>query len=266
MEGVLTAWQEREISVQALQVLVAHDRLRCCKIDPTSPEAQLALRYSVSGTHKFPGATGVAGGTGWALAPQVLEVVVQELHCKEGQAGVPPVHTPVRRWVMEPVVPLGHARVWFSLWGAHMQDSSWLALKVCFSPRKRNVTLVVGAELHCAANKFSLVMSPRAFCKLVPLDPTNTAEERSANAGINFTHCSEDNAAYVISNESLGVALVAGRMDRSVFIPLLMVLFCCNDKLSTPAAVCVESVEKLLAVEYAPMIPSTNRPTFCCSW
>ena len=100
-----------------------------------------------------------------ALAPQVLDAVTQELHCNDGHAGVPPVQTPVRRWVMEPAEFVGQATVWVSVSGAHKHESMVVAAKVFLSARKRNVTLVDDDSLHWAATKLSSVISPRLFCR-----------------------------------------------------------------------------------------------------
>ena len=69
-----------------------------------------------------------------ALAPQVLEAVTHELHCKDGHDAVPPVHVPVRRWVMDPDEPEAHASVWVSLSGAHKHESIVVAAKVVLLP------------------------------------------------------------------------------------------------------------------------------------
>jgi len=130
----------------------------------------------------------VVGVTGVALAPQVLDAVTHELHCKDGQAGVPPVQTPVRRWVMEPAEFAGQATVWVSVSGAHKHESIVVAAKVFLSARKRNVTLVEEDPPHCSAIKLSLVISPRVFCKFCVRWPTKIPCEREAKAGINDLH------------------------------------------------------------------------------
>ena len=91
------------------------------------------------------GGTTTAGPTGTVdpLRPQVFNVVTQELHSKLGQAGVPPVHKPVLRWVMLPELPAGQAICWVSEVGAQIQESIVVLVKVCFCPAKRNVTVDV---------------------------------------------------------------------------------------------------------------------------
>ena len=154
-----------------------------------------------------------------ALAPQVLDAVTQELHCNDGHAGVPPVQTPVRRWVMEPAEFVGQATVWVSVSGAHKHESMVVAAKVFLSARKRKVTLVDDDSLHWVAIKLSLVMSPRAFCKFCVRCSTKIPCEREDKAGIRDLHCTAHGRAGPKETDGLypGVS-VCTQKHKPVFV------------------------------------------------
>ena len=147
---VVSAWQEFDTSDQPDNVLVGQDRVRCCKTPPTCPAGQATVCVSTLGIQVCGGITTLgAVGTFVPSTAHVLRIVDHELQAKLGQAGVPPVHNPVLRWVMVPELPEGQAIFCVSEVGAQMHEFMVVAVKDLFCPIKRNVNLVVAFAPHC---------------------------------------------------------------------------------------------------------------------